>query len=184
VNRVNEILDGDVVATAAAAGNQPQITETHYLRPGSEAQRNWLFMGTCLVEELLTGTLGATERTPVGRCSDNKNGEYAPKHNGAVCQSFLNCLRCRNYVVTGDDLWRLFSFYWRVLRERSRVDKRRWDRHLSHIPRLIDRDVIEAGLARKVFTKAQVDAARERARDEPHPFWVTETIINELEALA
>jgi hypothetical protein len=184
VNRVNEILDGDVVATAAAAGNQPQITDTHYLRPGSEAQRNWLFMGTCLVKELLTGTLGATERTPVGRCSDTKNGEYAPKGNGAVCQSFLNCLRCRNYVVTGDDLWRLFSFYWRVLRERSRVDKRRWDRHLSHIPRLIDRDVIEAGLAGKVFTKAQVDAARERARDDPHPFWATETIINELEALA
>jgi hypothetical protein len=184
VNRVHEILDGDVVATAAAAGNQPQITDTYYLRPGGEAQRNWLFMGTCLVKELLTGTLGATERTPVGRCSDNKNGEYAPKHGGAVCQSFLNCLRCRNYVVTGDDLWRLFSFYWRVLRERSRVDKRRWDRHLSQIPRMIDRDVIEAGLARKVFTEAQVDTARKRARDEPHPFWATETIINELEALA
>jgi len=183
VNRVHEILDGDVVATAAAAGNQPQITDTYYLRPGSEAQRNWLFMGTCLVKELLTGTLGATERTPVGRCSDNKNGEYAPKHRGAVCQSFLNCLRCRNYVVTGDDLWRLFSFYWRVLRERSRVDKRRWDRHLSQIPRMIDRDVIEAGLARKVFTKVQVDTARKRARDEPHPFWATETIISELESL-
>jgi hypothetical protein len=183
VNRVNEILGGDLVATAAAAGNQPQNTDKHYLRPGEDAQRNWRFMGICLVQELLTGSLGATERTPIGRCSDNKAGEYAPKCGGAVCQSFLNCLRCRNYVVTGDDLWRLFSFYWRVLRERPRVDKRRWDRHLSHIPRLIDRDVVKAGISRKVFSQAQVDAARERARRDPHPFWASHTIISELEAL-
>jgi hypothetical protein len=183
VNRVNEILGGDLVATAAAAGNQPQNTERHYLRPGEDAQRNWRFMGICLVQELLTGSLGATERTPIGRCSDNKAGEYAPKYGGAVCQRLLNCLRCRNYVVTGDDLWRLFSFYWRVLRERPRVDKRRWDRHLSHIPRLIDRDVVKAGISRKVFSQAQVDAARERARRDPHPFWASHTIISELEAL-
>lgn len=184
VNRVHEILDGDVVLTSAAAGNQPRNTDQHYLRPGSDAQRNWMFMGVCLVRELLTNTLGATERTPVGHCSDNKTGEYAPKHNGAVCQSFLNCLRCRNYVVTGNDLWRLFSFYWRVLKERSRVDKKRWEKHLAHIPRLIDRDVAQDGIARKVFTQAQVDAARERARRDPHPFWASDTIISDLADLA
>lgn len=184
VNRVHEILDGDLVATAVAAGNQPQNTERHYLRPGEDAEGNWRFMGQCLVQELLTGSIGATERTPVGRCTDNKAGEYAPKHSGQVCQSFLNCLRCRHYVVTGDDLWRLFSFYWRVLRERASIDTRRWERHLSHIPRLIDRDVIEGGIARKVFTQAQVDTARERARAHPHPFWASATIISDLEALA
>ena len=136
-----------------------------------------------LVQELLTNTLGATERTPVGRCSDAKTGEYAPKRDGGICQSFLNCLRCRNYAVTGDDLWRLFSFYWRVLRERPRVDKRRWDQQLAHIPRLIERDVIEAGLARKVFKQAEVDAARDRARRDPHPFWATPTIMTELSSL-
>ena len=108
VNRVHEILDGDLVATAAAAGNQPKITAQHYLRPPIDAKQNWRFMGICLVNELKTGTLGASERTPIGRCSDNKFGEYAPKQAGAICQSFMNCLRCRNYVVTGDDLWRLF----------------------------------------------------------------------------
>lgn len=169
VNRVHEILDGDLVATAVAAGNQPQNTDRHYLRPGEDAESNWRFMGQCLVQELLTGSIGATERTPVGRCTDNKAGEYAPKHSGQICQSFLNCLRCRHYVVTGDDLWRLFSFYWRVLRERASIDRRRWERHLSHIPRLIDRDVIEGGIARKVFTQAQVDAARERARAHRTP---------------
>jgi len=183
VNRVNEILDGDIAATAAAAGNSPHNTDRHYLRPGDASTRNWRFMGTCLVEELLAATIGATERTPVGQCSDSKDGEYAPKRNGVACQSFLNCLRCRNYVVTGDDLWRLFSFYWRVLRERPRVDKHRWQQRLAHIPRLIERDVIEAGVARKVFTQRQVDDARERARHDPHPFWATESIISDMESL-
>lgn len=183
VNRVHEILDGDIPATAAAAGDSTVTTMRHYLRPSEESRKNWRFMGIALVEELLTNTIGATERTPVGRCSDTKGGEYAPKRDGGLCQSFLNCLRCRNYVVTGDDLWRLFSFYWRVLRERPRVDKRRWDRQLAHIPRLIERDVIEAGLARKVFKQAQVNAARDRARYDPHPFWATPTIINELNSL-
>jgi hypothetical protein len=48
---------------------------------------------------------------------------------------------------------------------------------------LIDRDVVEAGISRKVFSQAQVDAARERARRDPHPFWASHTIISELEAL-
>ena len=183
VNRVHEILEGDLVATAVAAGNKPHVTERYYLRPGEEAQRNWQFMGQCLVDELRSGTLGATERTPVGRCSDTKTGEFAPKHGGALCQSFLNCLRCRNYVVTGDDLWRLFSFYWRVLREQPRTDPHRWRQQLAHIPRLIERDVVAAGLASKVFTPALVDAARERARHDPHPFWAGPTILSDLEAL-
>lgn len=184
VNRVYEILDGDVVATATAAGNSLVVTMRNYLRPSEDARKNWRFMGLVLVEELLTNTLGATERTPVGRCSDTTAGEYAPKRNGDLCQSFLNCLRCRNYVVTGDDLWRLFSFYFRILRERPRVDKRRWDHHLAHIPRLIDRDVIQAGLRRKLFKPEQVNAARERARHDPHPLWASPTIINELNSLA
>jgi hypothetical protein len=183
VNRVHEILDGDIAATAIAAGNSPATTMRHYLRPGENARRNWRFMGEVLVEELLTRSVGATERTPVGRCSDTHAGEYAPKRDGTVCQSFLNCLRCRNYVVTGDDLWRLYSFYWRVLRERPHMDKHRWERHLAHIPRLIERDVIDAGLARKMFKPAQVQAARERARHDPHPFWASPTIINQLSSL-
>lgn len=183
VNRIHEILDGDLAATAAAAGNQPRITEQHYLRPGSDAKKNWRFMGICLVNELRSGTVGATERTPLGHCSDNESGEYAPKQGSAVCQSFMNCLRCRNYVVTGDDLWRLFSFYWCVLKERVRIGKARWDKHFAHIPRLIERDVVGHGLKRKVFTKSQVETARERARREPHPFWASQTIISELESL-
>ncbi|WP_321900404.1 phage integrase SAM-like domain-containing protein [Burkholderia cepacia] len=182
VNRMFELLDGDLVATAAASGNSATVIDHSYLEPGEEANKNWRFMGMTLVNELLTGTLGATERTPVARCSDTSHGEYAQKQDRSVCMSFLNCLRCRNLVVTGDDLYRLFSFYWRILKERARMDVKRWRRQLAHIARLIDQDVIEQGLRRKVFTQAMVDTERERARVDPHPFWKADTIIADLGA--
>lgn len=184
VNRIYEILDGDVAATAAAAGNTIDVASTSYLRPGEDSQRNWKFMGVALVSELLTATIGATERTPVGQCSDIRKGEYAPKRNEELCMSFFNCLRCRNYVVTADDLYRLFSFYWRILGERTRMARDRWNRHMSHIVRLIDRDVIEAGLAQGIFGQEDVDRERKRARQDPHPFWRSDSIVSDLGRMA
>ena len=34
---------------------------------------------------------------------------------------FLNCFRCSSFVVTADDLHRLLSFYWLLVRERGRI---------------------------------------------------------------
>lgn len=180
VNRVYEILEGDVAATAVAAGNTIKVATESYLRPGENAQKNWQFMGRAMVEELLTNKIGATERTPVGRCSDTRHGEYAPKRDGSVCMSFFNCLRCRNYVVTGDDLYKVFSFYWRLLRERARMAPTRWKRQFAHVVRLIERDVAEAGVAQGVFKQAEVDSARERARRDPHPFWRLDSVVAHL----
>lgn len=184
VNRMYELLDGDLVSTAEASGNSVPVVDHSYLTPGEDAAKNWRFMGITLVNELLTGTLGATERTPVARCSDTQQGEYAPKRDGSPCMSFLNCLRCKNLVVTGDDLYRLFSFYWRLLKERARMDIKRWKRQLAHIVRLIEHDVIEHGLSRKVFSQAAVDSARKRARTDPHPFWRADTIIADISEIA
>ena len=179
-NRINEILGNDLTTTAIALGNTPQVAGSSYLRPGENARRNWSFMGMALTQELLTATLGATEKIPTGRCTDSKQGEHAPK-NGATCMNFLDCLRCRNYVVTGDDLYRLFSFYWRVVQERGRMDKRKWQKHYAHIVRLIDRDVIETGIEKKIFAQHDVDAVRETARTDPHPYWRTDDILKALE---
>ena len=98
--------------------------------------------------------------------------------------SFLNCIRCRNYVVTGEDLYRLFSFYWRILLERTRMPPKRWKREFAHIIRLIDQDVISAGLAKGIFKKALVESERERARRDPHPFWQSDTIMSDLAGAA
>ena len=171
-NRMFELLGGDLIATAHASGHSPSVAGKHYMKPGENAEKQWKFMGAAMQEELQTGTLRATEKTPAGRCTDSKQGQFAPK-NGATCMNFMDCLRCRNYVVTGDDLYRLFSFYWLIVRERHRVDKRKWKRGYAHIIRMIDRDVVERGIELKVFQHRQVSDARARARAEPHPFWAT-----------
>lgn len=181
INRIYDILEGDAIATAAAADNTPQVTGTHYLRPSDHAARNWRFMGLALTEELLTATLGATEKTPLGRCTDNKSGQFAPKKGNAVCMNFLDCVRCRNYVITADDLYRLFSFYFRLYSERAKMGQLKWEKDFRHIIRIIDRDIITVGLREKIFKKADVDVARERARIDPHPFWKNTNIFEETE---
>lgn len=176
-NRIFELTDGDLVATAAALGDTPRVADQNYLAPGEVARRNWQFMGEVLVQEMLTQNIGATyTHTPTGRCTDPVNGQYAPKREGATCMNFMNCLRCSHYAVTAEDLYKLFSFYFRVLTERSRMEKRRWEREYAHIPRLIDHYIIAEGLRRGTFNAAIVEAARERARSLPHPFWSVEMI--------
>ncbi|WP_339456608.1 hypothetical protein [Pseudomonas sp. EA_65y_Pfl1_P120] len=182
-NRIFEILDGDLATTAIALGNTPQVAGRNYLLPDEDAKRNWRFMGDVMVEELLTYTIGTTYKTPMGHCSDPVNGQYAPKREGATCINFLNCLRCRHYAVTGNDLHKLFSFYFRVFAERMHMDKRRWTREYAHIPRLIDHYIVAEGLRRGVFKLAAVETARERARIEPHPFWSYD-VVSHLEVFA
>ncbi|BAW21676.1 hypothetical protein C1X72_18900 [Pseudomonas sp. FW306-2-2C-D06B] len=183
-NGIFELTGGDVAITAAALGNTLQITDQHYLAPSEEARRNWQFMGEVLVQELLTRTIGTTYRDPpMGRCADPENGQYAPKREGATCMNFINCLRCKHYAVTAEDLYKLFSFYFRVLAERSRMDKKLWAREYAHIPRLIDHYIIDEGLRRGTFRAAAVEAAREHARNQPHPFWSID-LIESLEVFA
>ncbi|WP_130927204.1 hypothetical protein [Pseudomonas sp. Sample_14] len=183
-NRIFELTDGDLATTAAALGSTSQVTDQNYLAPGEDARRNWQFMGEVLVQELLTQSIGASYKdTPMGRCADPVNGQYAPKREGATCMNFMNCLRCQHYAVTAEDLHKLFSFYFRVLAERSRMDKRRWTREYAHIPRLIDNYIIAEGLRRGSFKTAAVEAARERARILPHPFWSVD-LIDSLEVFA
>lgn len=183
-NRIYELTDGDLVTTASALGNTPQVADRNYLAPSEDTRRNWRFMGELLVQELLSQTIGATyKETPMGRCADPVAGQYAPKREGAACFDFTNCLRCKHYAVTADDLYKLFSFYFRVLAERSRMDKRRWVREYAHIPRLIDNYIVAEGLRRGTFNPAAVDTNRERARSQPHPFWSVD-LIDSLEVFA
>lgn len=96
--------------------------------------------------------------------------------------SFMNCLRCRSYVVTGDDLHKLFSFYWRILNERREMDHRIWKKRYSHIVRLIERDVIEEGVATGIFKREKVEEERQRAKIDPHKFWDSSSILIDLQA--
>lgn len=176
-NRVFEIVDGDIASTARALGNTPRVTDTNYLAVTAESKKNWRFMGEILVNELLTQTIGATfHMTPIAKCSDNRSGRFVQQREGAVCTSFINCLRCSHFVITADDLYKLFSFYFRIYSERAHMTKQRWTRDFSHIPRLIDDYVVAEGLRRGVFKQSAIDEAKARARAAPHPFWSADTI--------
>ncbi|WP_064119081.1 hypothetical protein [Pseudomonas fluorescens] len=183
-NRIFELTDGDLTTTAAALGSTPQVTDRNYLASDDNIRRNWQFMGEVLVQELLTRTIGTTyKETPMGRCADPVNGQYAPQREGATCMNFLNCLRCKHYAITAEDLYKLFSFYFRVLAERSRMSKHRWAREYAHIPRLIDHYIVAEGLRRGIFKPPAVAAAREHARSTPHLFWSVD-LIDSLELFA
>ncbi|HCF3288156.1 TPA: hypothetical protein NIB99_006426, partial [Pseudomonas aeruginosa] len=67
--------------------------------------------------------------------------------------------------------------------ERTHMDKRRWAREYAHIPRLIDDYIVAEGLRRGTFKPAAIEAARERARREPHPFWSFD-VVERLETFA
>lgn len=175
INRIFELLDRDLQATARAAGNTPQVADRDYLAPGEGAEKDWRFMGETLVADLKNGNLHG-DSTPSGRCTDNKYGQFAPK-NGASCTDFLSCFHCRNYVVTGDDLYRVFSFYWLIVRERVKIGSRKWNRHYAHLIRLIDRDIIHAGVVGNKFSQAYADAMRRKAELTPHPFWASSDVL-------
>lgn len=184
INRIYEILDGDVAATATASGSSIAVTDINYLRPGEDAKKNWRFLGIVLTHELTTDTLGSTKRTPIGGCTDVKDGQYAPKNGKEVCMNFLNCVRCKNYVVTADDLYRLFSFYWRIYEERARMDVRQWRKSLSHIVRVIDRDIINFGISKKLFSIKAVNEAKSLAKANPHPFWKHDLVIQNINQIS
>jgi hypothetical protein len=123
------------------------------------------------VQELLDGVLGKTaDNTPVGKCRDPLNGDRSPK-NGEPCTDFLNCFRCRSCVITGDDLYRLFSFYWLIIKERNEIGVRSWGKVYAHIIRIIDRQIAPK------FPPGQVEAAKAKAKDSPHPFWRSRELL-------
>jgi len=173
-NRLWRLSGGDPFAVARLMGHSVRVADHHYLRPTPEMERNHKFLGEALVASwsgrsttadgpMYTAT---AENTPVGRCKDPWAGQLAPK-DGKPCMDFLSCFRCASYLIVEEeaDLYRLYSFYWFLIRERSRVGASRWAKVYGWIVRLIDEQVTAR------FDVGRVKAARDRARTDPHPFW-------------
>ncbi|HEP9852780.1 TPA: hypothetical protein VDW31_006079, partial [Pseudomonas aeruginosa] len=155
----------------------PKVLLDSYLEAPADAEKNWALMGEVRNKELLEndhadlGIIPVKEvNTAVARCKDTVNGHRAPK-NGSHCVEFLNCFRCSSFVVTADDLHRLLSFYWLLVRERGRIGAKNWVRLYRHIIKIIDEKILPK------FDKSTVVAAREKARQNPHPFWKDPEIL-------
>jgi hypothetical protein len=165
INRLWVLSGNDPVITAKLGGHTLKVSNDHYLQATPDMQRNHKFMDDILVQELLEGSLGKTsDNTPVGKCRDPRYGDKAPK-NGEHCTDFLSCFRCQSCVITGDDLYRLFSFYWLIVKERNAIGIRNWGKVYAHIIRIIDRQIAPQ------FPANKVETARSQAKAQPHTFW-------------
>lgn len=107
------------------------------------------------VENLLSGGYN----TGVARCRNPF------RENESVCSKFFTCFKCQNMVVFEDDLWRLYSFYYRLLHERIKIAPHHWSLTYGPIIRRIDAEIAPQ------FPAAAVELARSRAQREPHPMW-------------
>lgn len=176
-NRLFTLSGQDPFLTARLGGHTPKVSNDHYLEASESDVRNWRLMGEIRTDALLNQISVnpvPVETTPVAQCRDTVNGGFAPK-NGEHCQKFLNCFRCRSFVVTGDDLHRVFSLYWMLLGMRNSMGRSAWKRVYGHIIRIIDRDIAQK------FDAELVAVQRERARVDPHPFWSTPELLEGVE---
>lgn len=165
LNRVWELSGQDPLVTARTGRHTVQTGNAHYWEAPPEAETNMRFLGEARVEEMRsTSTIIASDRTPVSSCKDVRRGHRAPK-NGEPCQDYLGCFRCKSFVVTCDDLYRLFSFYWAALRHYDTFGGKRWTKYLKQVIRLIDEEIAPR------FDQVRVKEQREKAKDNPHPFW-------------
>lgn len=166
-NRLFTLSGQDPFLTAKLVGHTLKVSNDHYLEAPESAEKDWRLMGEVRTKELLNYDMVPplpAQNTPVASCRDTLNGEFAPK-NGEHCQKFLACFRCRSFVVTGDDLYRIYSLYWMLVRIRKTIGAGAWKRVYGHIIRIIDNEI-----ALK-FGAEMVTIQRHRAKIDPHPFW-------------
>lgn len=105
------------------------------------------------------GLLSGGYNTGIARCKNPF------RENESVCQKFFHCFKCPSMCVFEDDLWRLFSFYYRLLAERTKINPAHWLKTYGPIIRRIDADIASQ------FPEDKVAAARLKALQTPHPTW-------------
>lgn len=165
INGIYELSGENILVAASAAKHKGTESIDHYLEAPEQTKRNLGLMGEIRVKELNSDT----EVTPTAHCKDPVNGDKAPK-NGKACADFLACFRCKSCVITGDDLYRLYSLYWAIVRNRDAFGRKEWKRHLRNVLSIIDSEVEPAFIAQGMLSHLQ--AERVRARNNPHPYWI------------
>jgi len=168
-NRLWRLSSGDLRGVARAMGNLPRVTDDHYLEVTPEMERNHKFLGEALVDRwrgVPEEESADLQNTPLGRCKDPFKGDLAPK-DGTACMDFMSCFRCKSYVLVEDprDLHRLFSFYFFLERERSRIRANTWAERYGWIMKMID------AVTADQFDPAMVSTAKVTAREQPLRFW-------------
>lgn len=158
----------------------PQTAAMHYADKPLEAERDHAIVLDTLVSQLtrmeVDGKVlvAADGKVPEAEMRDLLSGGYNtgiarcrnPFRDGdTVCHKYFACFRCPNFCVFEDDLWRLFSFHERLLSERAKINPAQWMKTYGPIVRRID------AVIAPLFPAEKVLAARQLARERPHPTW-------------
>lgn len=160
--------------------SNPETTARHYADAPLEAERDHAIVLDSMVSQFahleIEGKilLAADGKIPLQHVKDLIAGGYNTgiarcknpfRENESVCQKFFHCFKCPSMCVFEDDLWRLFSFYYRLLAERSKINPANWLKTYGPIIRRIDADIASQ------FPVDKVAAARLKAQQDPHPTW-------------
>lgn len=171
VNRIFDLSGGDPLVTARQGGHSVQTANSHYWEPPKEAEANHKKMMDNRVQNLIATDLkGGEQGTPLAHCQDTLNGQRAPK-NGEHCTEVLACFRCKSFVVTKDDLHRLYSFYWALIEDRKHSDTKTWKKHFRHIRQVIDENIAPQ------FDATKIAEIKKDAKTNRHPFWKDLTML-------
>lgn len=174
-NRMFELSGGDPLVAARLGNHDPKTGNDYYWVPPPEAEVNHRTMIEQRTQQLIATDLkGGESPTPIAMCADTKNGQRAPK-NGDHCAEILACFRCKSFVVTKDDLHRLFSFYWALVEDRQTTDTKSWKKHFRHIRQIIDEDI--SPQFDKKFSAKEVKQIKQDAKVNRHPFWKDLTML-------
>jgi hypothetical protein len=196
--RIWQLSGGDIVTTAKELGNSPSVAGQSYVAVTPEMVANFRRLGLLMhadwagklddlvfLEELAknTGILPSHLRdiavgfnnTGVGRCTDPRYGTKAPG-DGQICTRWLECFRCQNQLVMQSDLYRLFSFYFLLLKERNFISIQKWDDLYGPIIKIIDEEIVKPNLKtgknpKGCFDPYRVAKAKAEAEINPHPMW-------------
>ncbi len=157
-----------------------QTTARHYVDAPLEAERDHSMVVDAMVgsftRQEIDGKvlLAADGKIPLQDIKDLLSGGYNTGiarcknpflENESVCKKFFACFKCPSMCVFEDDLWRLFSFYYRLLTERAKINPLHWLKTYGPILRRIDADIASQ------FPSDKVDVARLKAQQTPHPAW-------------
>ncbi|CAN7746152.1 MULTISPECIES: hypothetical protein [unclassified Variovorax] len=175
-NRLWRLSNGDLFTVSLIMGHDPRVAEQSYLQVTPDMRQNATIVGEALPDMYRSGATSqkrrkaipiGLEKTPVGACKDSLFGDMAPKDGSNHCADFISCFGCRSYALVGsvEDLHRLFSFYWFLAAERTRIASREWADHFAWIMAQIDAFTLSN------FDKRLVEDAKQQARSRPHKFW-------------
>lgn len=171
----------DIRSVSRALGHSSiETTAKSYIRLPPEADRNHALVAESMVSQFTQTQfegkimLAADGKIPVQNMSPLLAGGYSTgiarcanpfREIDSVCKKFFTCFKCPNMMVFEDDLWRLYSFYYRLLAERPKLNPAQWMKTYGPIIRRIDDDIAP------LFPSEKIAVAKHRAKTDSHPTW-------------